>query len=149
MPMTVEEGLALLGRKIAALHNAPGEVIVQAERELMPQVPVYTGTYRGAIRSEVDDEHATLYLSEANLQDSAALNTEGAGNWKGIWHIMSNYVYANLHHRPPEGPYPIRIEEYGRPSGRIPSGRNIWHALVERMRKTVPVTFYQHWRGVV
>jgi hypothetical protein len=126
--MTPEAGIAELRRRLAAVEVVPEQVITATHKKMLPMIPVYTGTYRDAVKFAVSDggQQAMLYVSMRSMMDAqqtgqAELFDEGLGKA-----IDLDYISANIHGRPPEGPYPLRIETLGRPTNKSPSGKDLW-----------------------
>lgn len=116
MALTPLQGIAVLRRKIAAMQTVPKSTIEAAHRNLMPLIPVYTSTYRGAIEILGTPFGAILFLTEAGLLESAQRNAAQITDRLNM--TPEEYV---------DDDYPVRIESAGRPkSGLSPSGRGAW-----------------------
>lgn len=116
MALTPHQGIEVLKRRIAALHTVPLATIEAAHRNIMPLIPVYTSTYRGAVEIRSTPFGAILFLTESGLLDSARRNAAQITDALNM--TPEEYV---------DDDYPVRIETAGRPkTGQSPSGQGAW-----------------------
>jgi len=139
---TPYDGIVELKRRLAAMGVLPQRVIEAAHLQIIAGIPVYTGTYKRAVTFKVlpDGSVAAVYVDEESLQAAASMQTELFEDPQKTL----DYIYENIHGKPPEGPYVRRIEQHGRPTEKNPSGQDLWLmawrdayiAFVELMEKT-------------
>ena len=128
MSMTPAAGIEELRKRLAAVHAIPEQVITAAHKEILPMLPVYTGTYRDAVQFAVSDggAQAMLFISMRSLMDAQQTGQTELFDGGFGKPIDLDYIDANIHGRPPSGPYPLRIEAHGRPTTKSPSGQDAW-----------------------
>lgn len=126
MPLTPQQGMDKLMKRVQRLVGVPSEVIGVVHRELMGDIPVYTGTYREGIGLEFTSNSAAIALTEGALLASARAHASEIQSAVGL--TPEEYV---------EDDYPIRIEEAGRPTDASPSGAHAWSDARNLARETL------------
>ena len=99
---SIKDMAARMKSKLEAARRIPEQSIAEAEKFMMPLLPVYTGAYLESIEVKRDGDSAMIYLDLNKL----------------IGNSSTEYVYEIAHPRfgkpgYPGGPYPLRIEEHG------------------------------------
>jgi hypothetical protein len=128
MTLSPQAGFQELMRRVNSTRSIPVAVIQQAHRELLPLIPVYTGAYKRGVMMliEKNGQRALLYVSAESLQAGQRKATPTLGKDFPAKDTDRDYVFMNIHGKDPEGPYPLRIEEHGRPTGKFPRGDDAW-----------------------
>lgn len=125
MNLTPHEGMLEMKRRLQSLQFIPARVVQAAHQQIIGGVPVYTGTYRRAVTFVVsaDGKVARVYVDVTTLRAAASARGESFSEnpQKAL-----DYIYENVHGKPPEGPYVERIEQHGRPTDKTPDGQDLW-----------------------
>ena len=123
MALTPEAGILELQRRMAAMELVPLEVMDEIFHEMTPLTPEDTGTLKGSLDFDLVEGGAMVYNSEETLEASRAEHNPDD----------YDYAYKNMHAgQGPGGPYPMRIEVFGRPTDLTPTGMGMWRAMAEK-----------------
>lgn len=160
--MSIEGMFANIERSFTELRRLPELAIADAEKTLMIEAPVYTGTLKDAIElhhGTLGDNSFEIALTEGMLRMSAGENAMRFSRMKvqrGILdqsgdvefayaatgrhgvndaELAAAYIYENVHELPPDGLYPYRIERYGGP--KTGEGKGMWEHAAEAARDEI------------
>lgn len=121
MALTVQQGAAILRRKLAAAVELRHGLIEAADAIVAANTPIYTGAYDQAIETKYGTRHSYVRIRGGALASAQPEVVKVRGETIAAG---PDRVFWNLHGGGPPGPYPLRIEALGGPKSG--DGRGMW-----------------------